>query len=172
MNLFLQILDDGRLTDSQGRTVSFKDTIIIMTSNAGQGIKNASVGFAAENEDESNESARNNMSQFFKPEFLNRLDDVIEFNELTKPDLLKIVDLMLANTNNMVKDQGLHIDVTDAAKEKLVDEGFNPALGARPLRRTIQEEIEDKVADYKLDHTDSKNLKADVKDDEIVISEE
>ena len=172
LNLFLQILDDGRLTDSQGRTVSFKDTIIIMTSNAGQGIKNASVGFAAENEDKSNESARNNMSQFFKPEFLNRLDDVIEFNELTKPDLLKIVDLMLANTNNMVKDQGLHIDVTDAAKEKLVDEGFNPALGARPLRRTIQEEIEDKVADYKLDHTDSKNLKADVKDGEIVISEE
>ena len=172
LNLFLQILDDGRLTDSQGRTVSFKDTIIIMTSNAGQGIKNASVGFAAENEDESNESARNNMSQFFKPEFLNRLDDVIEFNELTKPDLLKIVDLMLANTNNMVKDQGLHIDVTDAAKEKLVDEGFNPALGVRPLRRTIQEEIEDKVADYKLDHTDSKNLKADVKDGEIVISEE
>ena len=172
LNLFLQILDDGRLTDSQGRTVSFKDTIIIMTSNAGQGIKNASVGFAAENEDESNESARNNMSHFFKPEFLNRLDDVIEFNELTKPDLLKIVDLMLANTNNMVKDQGLYIDVTDAAKEKLVDEGFNPALGARPLRRTIQEEIEDKVADYKLDHTDSKNLKADVKDGEIVISEE
>ncbi|GMM14861.1 ATP-dependent Clp protease ATP-binding subunit [Lactobacillus amylovorus subsp. animalium] len=172
LNLFLQILDDGRLTDSQGRTVSFKDTIIIMTSNAGQGIKNASVGFAAENEDKSNESARNNMSQFFKPEFLNRLDDVIEFNELTKPDLLKIVDLMLANTNNMVKDQGLYIDVTDAAKEKLVDEGFNPALGARPLRRTIQEEIEDKVADYKLDHTDSKNLKADVKDSKIVISEE
>ena len=172
LNLFLQILDDGRLTDSQGRTVSFKDTIIIMTSNAGQGIKNASVGFAAENEDESNESARNNMSQFFKPEFLNRLDDVIEFNELTKPDLLKIVDLMLANTNNMVKDQGIHIDVTDAAKEKLVDEGFNPALGARPLRRTIQEEIEDKVADYKLDHTDAKNLKADVQDGKIVISEE
>ena len=172
LNLFLQILDDGRLTDSQGRTVSFKDTIIIMTSNAGQGIKNASVGFAAENEDESNESARNNMSQFFKPEFLNRLDDVIEFNELTKPDLLKIVDLMLANTNNMVRDQGIHIDVTDAAKEKLVDEGFNPALGARPLRRTIQEEIEDKVADYKLDHTDAKNLKADVQDGKIVISEE
>ena len=117
LNLFLQILDDGRLTDSQGRTVSFKDTIIIMTSNAGQGIKNASVGFTAENEDEANESARNNMSQFFKPEFLNRLDDVIEFNELTKPDLLKIVDLMLQNTNNMVKDQGLHIDVTAAAKD-------------------------------------------------------
>ena len=172
LNLFLQILDDGRLTDSQGRTVSFKDTIIIMTSNAGQGIKNASVGFAAENEDESNESARNNMSQFFKPEFLNRLDDVIEFNELTKPDLLKIVDLMLQNTNNMVKDQGLHIDVTAAAKDKLVEDGFNPALGARPLRRTIQEEIEDNVADFKLDHTDSKNLKADVVDNKIVISDE
>ena len=172
LNLFLQILDDGRLTDSQGRTVSFKDTIIIMTSNAGQGIKNASVGFAAENEDESNESARNNMSQFFKPEFLNRLDDVIEFNELTKPDLLKIVDLMLANTNNMVKDQGLYIDVTDAAKDKLVEDGFNPALGARPLRRTIQEEIEDNVADFKLDHTDSKNLKADVVANKIVISDE
>ena len=172
LNLFLQILDDGRLTDSQGRTVSFKDTIIIMTSNAGQGIKNASVGFTAENEDEANESARNNMSQFFKPEFLNRLDDVIEFNELTKPDLLKIVDLMLQNTNNMVKDQGLHIDVTAAAKDKLVEDGFNPALGARPLRRTIQEEIEDNVADFKLDHAQAKNLKADVVDGEIVISDE
>ncbi|WP_282115527.1 ATP-dependent Clp protease ATP-binding subunit [Lactobacillus intestinalis] len=171
MNLFLQILDDGRLTDSQGRTVSFKDTIIIMTSNAGQGIKNASVGFAAENSDEEKESARNSMTQFFKPEFLNRLDDVIEFNELDKEDLIKIVNLMLDNTNNMVKDQGLHIDVTEKAKEKLVDEGFNPAMGARPLRRTIQEEIEDKVADYKLDHPTSKNLLADVNEDQITISD-
>ena len=171
MNLFLQILDDGRLTDSQGRTVSFKDTIIIMTSNAGQGIKNASVGFAAENSDEEKESARNSMTQFFKPEFLNRLDDVIEFNELDKEDLIKIVNLMLDNTNNMVKDQGLHIDVTEKAEEKLVDEGFNPAMGARPLRRTIQEEIEDKVADYKLDHPTSKNLLADVNEDQITISD-
>lgn len=171
MNLFLQILDDGRLTDSQGRTVSFKDTIIIMTSNAGQGIKNASVGFAAENSDEEKDSARNSMTQFFKPEFLNRLDDVIEFNELTKKDLIKIVNLMLNNTNNMVKDQGLHIDVTDAAKEKLVDDGFNPSMGARPLRRTIQEEIEDNVADFKLDHPESKNLLADVKDGKIVITD-
>lgn len=171
MNLFLQILDDGRLTDSQGRTVSFKDTIIIMTSNAGQGIKNASVGFAAENSDEEKESARNSMTQFFKPEFLNRLDDVIEFNELDKEDLIKIVNLMLDNTNNMVKDHGLHIDVTEKAKEKLVDEGFNPAMGARPLRRTIQEEIEDKVADYKLDHPTSKNLLADVSEDQITISD-
>ena len=172
MNLFLQILDDGRLTDSQGRTVSFKDTIIIMTSNAGQGIKNASVGFAAENNDEDKEAARNSMTQFFKPEFLNRLDDVIEFNELTKEDLIKIVNLMLENTNNMVKDQGLHIEVTEPAKEKLVEEGFNPSMGARPLRRTIQEEIEDKVADFKLDHPESNNLLADLKDDRIIISEQ
>lgn len=172
MNLFLQILDDGRLTDSQGRTVSFKDTIIIMTSNAGQGISTASVGFAAENSDEDQDSARSTMTQYFKPEFLNRLDDVIKFNKLTKKDLIKIVNLMLNNTNNMVKDQGLHIDVTDKAKEKLVDDGFNPAMGARPLRRTIQEEIEDNVADFKLDHPSSKNLLADVKDNKIVISDE
>lgn len=172
MNLFLQILDDGRLTDSQGRTVSFKDTIIIMTSNAGQGISNASVGFTAENSDEDQDSARSAMTQYFKPEFLNRLDDVIEFNKLTKKDLIKIVNLMLNNTNNMVKDQGLHIDVTDKAKEKLVDDGFNPTMGARPLRRTIQEEIEDNVAEFKLDHPSSKNLLADVKDNKIVISDE
>lgn len=170
MNLFLQILDDGRLTDSQGRTVSFKDTIIIMTSNAGQGIKNASVGFAAENSDKKS-SARGSMSQFFKPEFLNRLDEVIEFNPLTKDDLVKIVNLMLQDTNNMIKDQGLHIDVTDAAKKKLVNDGYNPAMGARPLRRTIQEEIEDKVADFKLDHPNSENLLADVKDNKMVISD-
>lgn len=170
LNLFLQILDDGRLTDSQGRTVSFKDTIIIMTSNAGQGIKTANVGFSAENNDKA-ENARHTMNQFFKPEFLNRLDDVIEFNALTKEDLIKIVDLMLANTNEMVKDQGLHIDVTDAAKNILVTEGYDPTMGARPLRRTIQEEIEDKVADFKLDHPTSKNLIADAKDGKIFISE-
>ena len=172
MNLFLQILDDGRLTDSQGRTVSFKDTIIIMTSNAGQGIKNASVGFAAENAKDKPDTARNSMSQFFKPEFLNRLDDVIEFNELTKDDLVKIVNLMLTDVNNMVKNQGLQITVSDDAKKKLVDEGYNPAMGARPLRRTIQEEIEDKVADYKLDHSTAKNLIASVSGNQIIISED
>ena len=112
------------------------------------------------------------MTQFFKPEFLNRLDDVIEFNELTKDDLIKIVNLMLDNTNEMVKDQGLHIEVTEPAKEKLVDEGFNPAMGARPLRRTIQEEIEDKVADFKLDHPTSKNLLADLVDNKITINDQ
>ncbi|MCX8722503.1 ATP-dependent Clp protease ATP-binding subunit [Lactobacillus sp. B4005] len=172
MNLFLQILDDGRLTDSQGRTVSFKDTIIIMTSNAGQGIKQTSVGFAAENSSEHPDSARNSMSQFFKPEFLNRLDDVIEFNELSKEDLIKIVNLMLNEVNSMVKNQGMQITVTDDAKEKLVEEGYNPSMGARPLRRIIQEEIEDKVADYKLDHPAAKNLLASVSDKQITISEQ
>lgn len=169
LHLFLQILDDGRLTDSQGRTVSFKDTIIIMTSNAGQGIKEASVGFAAENSHQ--EQFKNSLVQYFKPEFLNRLDDIVEFNALDKKDLIKIVDLMLANTNDMVKDQGLHIDVTPEAKELLVEKGYDPSMGARPLRRTIQEEIEDKVADYKLDNPAAKDLKANVVDGKIVISE-
>ena len=172
LNLFLQILDDGRLTDSQGRTVSFKDTIIIMTSNAGQGIKTASVGFAAENNKNEAEETRKVMSQYFKPEFLNRFDDIIQFHPLTKGNLLQIVNLLLGKTNAMVSDQGLHITVTDAAKDKLVEEGYDPEMGARPLRRVIQEEIEDKVADYKLDHTEAKQLVADLKDGEITISEE
>ena len=172
LNLFLQILDDGRLTDSQGRTVSFKDTIIIMTSNAGQGIKTASVGFAAENNKNEAEETRKVMSQYFKPEFLNRFDDIIQFHPLSKGNLLQIVNLLLDKTNAMVSDQGLHIKVTDAAKDKLVEEGYDPEMGARPLRRVIQEEIEDKVADYKLDHTEAKQLVADLKDGKITISEE
>ncbi|MFR0539919.1 AAA family ATPase [Lactobacillus delbrueckii] len=172
LNLFLQILDDGRLTDSQGRTVSFKDTIIIMTSNAGQGIKTASVGFAAENNKNEAEETRKVMSQYFKPEFLNRFDDIIQFHPLSKGNLLQIVNLLLDKTNAMVSDQGLHITVTDTAKDKLVEEGYDPEMGARPLRRVIQEEIEDKVADYKLDHTEAKQLVADLKDGEITISEE
>ncbi|MDF4029739.1 ATP-dependent Clp protease ATP-binding subunit [Lactobacillus delbrueckii] len=172
LNLFLQILDDGRLTDSQGRTVSFKDTIIIMTSNAGQGIKTASVGFAAENNKNEAEETRKVMSQYFKPEFLNRFDDIIQFHPLSKGNLLQIVNLLLDKTNAMVSDQGLYIKVTDAAKDKLVEEGYDPEMGARPLRRVIQEEIEDKVADYKLDHTEAKQLVADLKNGEITISEE
>ncbi|MFS8963178.1 AAA family ATPase [Lactobacillus delbrueckii] len=172
LNLFLQILDDGRLTDSQGRTVSFKDTIIIMTSNAGQGIKTASVGFAAENNKNEAEETRKVMSQYFKPEFLNRFDDIIQFHPLSKGNLLQIVNLLLDKTNAMVSDQGLYIKVTDAAKDKLVEEGYDPEMGARPLRRVIQDEIEDKVADYKLDHTEAKQLVADLNNGEITISEE
>ncbi|MGQ2375354.1 AAA family ATPase [Companilactobacillus zhachilii] len=169
MHMFLQILDDGRLTDSQGRTVSFKDTIIIMTSNAGQGMQEANVGFGAEANGTTN-SIMNRLSEFFKPEFLNRFDGIVEFNSLTKDNLLHIVDLMLADTNKMIADQGLSIHVTKDAKDKLVDLGYNPKMGARPLRRVIEEQIEDKVADYFLDHPKDKQLEAHLDKDEIKIS--
>ncbi|MBA1394103.1 ATP-dependent Clp protease ATP-binding subunit, partial [Lactobacillus sp. XV13L] len=151
------------------RTVSFKDTIIIMTSNAGQGTTEASVGFGAEASGTTN-SVIDELGNFFKPEFLNRFDGIIEFKPLEKDSLLKIVDLMIADTNKMIADQNLDITVTPAAKEKIVDLGYNPSMGARPLRRVIQDQIEDKVADYYLDHPDSQHLKADIQDDKIVIS--
>lgn len=168
MHMFLQILDDGRLTDSQGRTVSFKDTIIIMTSNAGQTDAEANVGFGAAISGQTH-SILNQLSNYFKPEFLNRFDDIIEFQPLSKDNLLKIVSLMLDQTNAMIADQGLHIAVTNDAKSKLVDLGYNPEMGARPLRRVIQEQIEDRVADYYLDHPDHKQLKAALIDDQIQI---
>ena len=170
LHLFLQILDDGHLTDSQGRTVSFKDTIIIMTSNAGQGIKSASVGFSAENNH--NEQFKKVLGQYFKPEFLNRLDDIVEFDPLSKESLIKIVDLMLDKTNEMIKDQDLHINVTPEAKDLLVEKGYDPDMGARPLRRVIQAMIEDKVADYKLDHPTAKNLTAKRHENDIIIVED
>lgn len=170
LHLFLQILDDGHLTDSQGRTVSFKDTIIIMTSNAGQGIKSASVGFSAENNH--NEQFKKVLGQYFKPEFLNRLDDIVEFDPLSKESLIQIVDLMLDKTNEMIKDQDLHINVTPEAKDLLVEKGYDPDMGARPLRRVIQAMIEDKVADYKLDHPTAKNLTAKRHENDIIIVED
>ena len=168
MHMFLQILDDGRLTDSQGRTVSFKDTIIIMTSNAGQTDAEANVGFGAAVAGQTH-SILDQLTNYFKPEFLNRFDDIIEFQPLSKDNLLKIVSLMLDQTNAMIADQGLHIAVTDDAKSKLVDLGYNPEMGARPLRRVIQEQIEDRVADYYLDHPEHKQLKAQLNNDQIQI---
>ena len=161
MHMLLQILDDGRLTDSQGRTVSFKDTIIIMTSNAGTGDMVASVGFGAEAAGQT-KSVISKLTNYFKPEFLNRFDDIVEFNALTKDDLMKIVGLMIDDVNNMLADRKLHIEVPDAVKERLVDLGFDPKMGARPLRRVIQEHIEDQIADYVLDHPDATNLVAQV----------
>lgn len=161
MHMFLQILDDGRLTDSQGRTVSFKDTIIIMTSNAGTGDMVASVGFGAEAAGQT-KSVISKLTNYFKPEFLNRFDDIVEFNALTKDDLMKIVGLMIDDVNNMLADRKLHIEVPGAVKERLVDLGFDPKMGARPLRRVIQEHIEDQIADYVLDHPDATNLVAQV----------
>ena len=168
MHMFLQILDDGRLTDSQGRTVSFKDTIIIMTSNAGQGESEASVGFGAEANGTTN-SVIDKLGNYFKPEFLNRFDGIIEFAPLSKDSLLKIVDLMISDTNKMIADQNLSIKVSPEAKAKIVDLGYNPAMGARPLRRVIQEQIEDKVADYFLDHPTEKQLQAILDQDQIKI---
>ena len=171
MHMFLQILDDGRLTDSQGRTVSFKDTIIIMTSNAGTGDSEASVGFGAESNG-STHSIIDKLTNYFKPEFLNRFDDIVQFNALSKDDLMKIVNLMIDDVNNMLADKNLHIEVTNNVEEKLVDMGFDPKMGARPLRRVIQEQIEDRIADYVLDHSDAHNLVAKLDDNGDIVVEE
>ena len=170
LHMFLQILDDGRLTDSQGRTVSFKDTIIIMTSNAGTGKVEANVGFGAAREG-TTRSVLGQLKDFFAPEFLNRFDGIIEFSSLSKENLMKIVSLMLDDVNEMLASQKLHIDVPDNVKEKLVDLGYDPAMGARPLRRTIQENIEDGIAEFYLDHPTITDLKAKLdKEDRIVIT--
>ncbi|WP_261035272.1 ATP-dependent Clp protease ATP-binding subunit [Streptococcus mitis] len=159
MHMFLQVLDDGRLTDGQGRTVSFKDAIIIMTSNAGTGKAEASVGFGAAREGRTN-SVLGELGNFFSPEFMNRFDGIIEFKALSKDNLLQIVELMLADVNKRLSSNNIHLDVTDKVKEKLVDLGYDPKMGARPLRRTIQDHIEDAITDYYLENPSEKDLKA------------
>ena len=159
MHMFLQVLDDGRLTDGQGRTVSFKDTIIIMTSNAGTGKAEASVGFGAAREGRTN-SVLGQLGDFFSPEFMNRFDGIIEFKALSKDNLLQIVNIMLDDVNKRLATNDIHLDVTDKVKEKLVDLGYDPKMGARPLRRTIQDYIEDAITDFYLEHPTEKDLKA------------
>ena len=159
MHMFLQVLDDGRLTDGQGRTVSFKDAIIIMTSNAGTGKAEASVGFGAAREGRTN-SVLGELGNFFSPEFMNRFDGIIEFKALSKDNLFQIVELMLADVNKRLSSNNIHLDVTDKVKEKLVDLGYDPKMGARPLRRTIQDYIEDAITDYYLENPSEKELKA------------
>ena len=159
MHMFLQVLDDGRLTDGQGRTVSFKDAIIIMTSNAGTGKAEASVGFGAAREGRTN-SVLGELGNFFSPEFMNRFDGIIEFKALSKENLLQIVDLMLDDVNKRLSSNNIHLDVTEKVKEKLVDLGYDPKMGARPLRRTIQDYIEDAITDYYLENPIEKELKA------------
>lgn len=168
LHMFLQILDDGRLTDAQGRTVSFKDTIIIMTSNAGTGNVEANVGFGAAREGVTR-SVLGQLNNFFTPEFLNRFDGIIEFKALSKENLLRIVSLMLDEVNALLVRQNLHIDVPIEVKEKLVDLGYDPAMGARPLRRTIQEQIEDGIAEYYLDHPNDHQLTARLDDEGKII---
>ena len=170
-NMFLQILDDGRLTDAQGHVVSFKDTVIIMTSNAGStDTGNVPMGF---NQLDAQNKLLQRLENYFRPEFLNRFDDIIEFEQLSKTNLLTIVDLMLADMNNNLADNNLHVSVSDAAKLKLVALGYNPALGARPLRRVLQDKIADHLADYYLAHPEVTDLYADidVDTDDIIISQ-
>ena len=164
ITLLLQVLDDGRLTDGQGNTVNFKNTVIIATSNAG-------FGYGQNNDDESKVDVMERIAPFFRPEFLNRFNAVIEFNQLSKDDLKKIVDLMLDQVNKTLAKKDITLDVTDAAKEILMEQGYDKTMGARPLRRVIESEIRDNVTDFYLDHIDAKHLLADVVDGHIVISE-
>lgn len=164
ITLLLQVLDDGRLTDGQGNTVNFKNTVIIATSNAG-------FGYGQDNDDENKVDVMERIAPFFRPEFLNRFNAVIEFNQLSKDDLKKIVDLMLDQVNKTLAKKEITLDVTEAAKELLMEQGYDKTMGARPLRRVIESEIRDNVTDFYLDHIDAKHLLADVVDGHIVISE-
>ncbi|WP_217925294.1 ATP-dependent Clp protease ATP-binding subunit [Enterococcus gallinarum] len=170
LHMFLQILDDGRLTDAQGRTVSFKDTLIIMTSNAGTGKVEANVGFGAAREGVTR-SVLNQLNNYFTPEFLNRFDGIIEFKALSKENLLSIVSLMLADVNQTLANQKLHIEVPENVQEKLVELGYSATMGARPLRRTIQDHIEDGIAEFYLDHPQVHDLQATLdSEDKIIVT--
>ena len=164
ITLLLQVLDDGRLTDGQGNTVNFKNTVIIATSNAG-------FGYGQDNDDENKVDVMDRIAPFFRPEFLNRFNAVIEFNQLKKEDLKQIVDLMLDQVNKTLAKKDITLDVTEAAKELLMEQGYDKTMGARPLRRVIESEIRDNVTDFYLDHIDAKHLLADVVDGHIVISD-
>ena len=166
ITLLLQVLDDGRLTDGQGNTIDFKNTVIIATSNAGFG--NEDLMGKDEKEDK---DIMEKIVPYFRPEFLNRFNAVIEFSHLTKEDLKEIVDLMLDEVNKTLAKKGLDLVVTDAAKNYLIEQGYDEAMGARPLRRVIEQQIRDKVTDFYLDNVDVKHLLADMKDGELVISE-
>ncbi|PTM59846.1 ATP-dependent Clp protease ATP-binding subunit [Desmospora activa] len=168
-HLFLQIMEDGRLTDSQGRTVSFKDTILIMTSNAGIGKAKAAIGFGNDPTEERRTDWLQSLSEFFRPEFLNRFDGIIPFRSLDREDLVTIVDLMLADVYQAAQEQGLTLTVTTAAKAKLAELGHHPAFGARPLRRVIEEKVEDGIADLMLEIEDVNTIKVDVEDSEIIV---
>ncbi|UXC33735.1 ATP-dependent Clp protease ATP-binding subunit [Bacillus safensis] len=169
-HMFLQIMEDGRLTDSQGRTVSFKDTVIIMTSNAGSADKTVKVGFQSDQEEAIEEqSLIDSLSSYFKPEFLNRFDSIIQFDSLDREDLVKIVDLLLNELSEQLKEQNLTVHVTNEAKEKIAELGYHPAFGARPLRRTIQEHVEDQMTEILLEEEQLSGFTVDVEHDEIVV---
>ena len=164
LTLLLQVMDDGRLTDGQGNVINFKNTIIIATSNAGFGNE------ALSGDKQRDQSLKDKLAPFFRPEFLNRFNGIVEFSHLTKQDLSQIVELMLADVQKTLAKKSIKLEVTKAAKDWLMEQGYDEAMGARPLRRVIEQQIRDKVTDFYLDHLDVKNLKADLVDDEIVIS--
>ncbi|WP_102347149.1 ATP-dependent Clp protease ATP-binding subunit [Bacillus sp. Marseille-P3661] len=169
-HMFLQILEDGRLTDSQGRTVSFKDSVIIMTSNAGVGHKKVTVGFEKDDSAATQESnLLESLGNFFKPEFLNRFDSIVEFKALEKEHLLEIVDLMLIELQNMLQEQNITFEIDTDVKEKLVELGYHSLFGARPLRRVIQDQLEDRITDLLLDKQDLSVLHAKLMNDEIIV---
>ena len=165
ITLLLQVLDDGRLTDGQGNTVNFKNTVIIATSNAGFGYE------ANLTEDADKPELMDRLKPFFRPEFLNRFNAVIEFSHLTKEDLSKIVDLMLAEVNQTLAKKDIDLVVSQAAKDYITEEGYDEVMGVRPLRRVVEQEIRDKVTDFHLDHLDAKHLEADMEDGGLVIRE-
>ncbi|HET4393057.1 TPA: ATP-dependent Clp protease ATP-binding subunit [Streptococcus pneumoniae] len=165
ITLLLQVLDDGRLTDGQGNTVNFKNTVIIATSNAGFGYE------ANLTEDADKSELMDRLKPFFRPEFLNRFNAVIEFSHLTKEDLSKIVDLMLAEVNQTLAKKDIDLVVSQAAKDYITEEGYDEVMGVRPLRRVVEQEIRDKVTDFHLDHLDAKHLEADMEDGVLVIRE-
>lgn len=144
-NILLQVLDDGKLTDSQGNTVSFENTIIIMTSNSGSNLNNNSIGFAKQTVD--NSKILNSLKETFRPEFLNRIDEIVVFDSLTKTELLQIVDLMLEDTRKALADKNITMDISNVAKEFLLEKGTDLKYGARPLRRAIQRYVEDELSD-------------------------
>ena len=144
-NILLQVLDDGKLTDSQGNTVSFENTIIIMTSNSGSNLNNNSIGFAQQTVD--NNKILNSLKETFRPEFLNRIDEIVVFDSLTKTELLQIVDLMLEDTRKALADKNITMDISNVAKEFLLEKGTDLKYGARPLRRAIQRYVEDELSD-------------------------
>ncbi|VJZ83278.1 Group II intron maturase [Streptococcus pneumoniae] len=165
ITLLLQVLDDGRLTDGQGNTVNFKNTVVIATSNAGFGYE------ANLTEDADKPELMDRLKPFFRPEFLNRFNAVIEFSHLTKEDLSKIVDLMLAEVNQTLAKKDIDLVISQAAKDYITEEGYDEVMGVRPLRRVVEQEIRDKVTDFHLDHLDAKHLEADMKDGVLVIRE-
>ena len=165
ITLLLQVLDDGRLTDGQGNTINFKNTVIIATSNAGFGNE------ALTGQEDKDVKIMDRIAPYFRPEFLNRFNGIIEFSHLTKDDLNEIVDLMLAEVSKTIAKKGIDLVVSDDAKKHLIEEGYDEAMGVRPLRRVIEQEIRDKITDFYLDHTDVKHLKADMVDGELIISE-